>query len=302
MKIIIAGASGLVGTPLVASLRQLGHQVVQLVRSGPTDEQRVLWSPSRGAIDPDTLEGADAIINLAGENIASGRWTKSRKDRIRQSRLDTTELLAATLAGLKHRPRHWVNASAIGFYGDRGDELLTECSPPGAGFLAETCIDWEHAAARAESYGVRVVRARIGVVLTPEGGALARMLPPFRMGVGGPVASGDQYMSWITLDDVVRAIIHCVEERSVEGAVNLVSPDPVTNAEFSRELGRTLHRPAVFPLPALAARLAFGEMADELLLASMRVSSSKLEETGFRFVHPTLSEALSALLHRREAA
>jgi uncharacterized protein (TIGR01777 family) len=238
------------------------------------------------------------VVHLAGENVAAGRWSLARKERIRSSRVEGTRLIAEALAGLDRPPPVWVNASAIGFYGDRGDERLDETSAPGDGFLAETCVAWEAATAAARAAGVRVVLLRIGIVLDAKGGALARMLTPFRWGLGGRLGHGRQFMSWITLDDLVGVLRRALVDGGLEGAVNAVAPRPVTNAEFTRTLGRVLRRPTLLPAPALAIRLLLGEMGQELLLAGARVRSAELERCGFEFRHGQLEGALRAVLER----
>jgi hypothetical protein len=296
MQIAIAGGSGLIGSALTPFLTTGGHQVRKLVRGRPATPDEIAWDPAAGKIDGARLAGCDAVVNLAGEGIASRRWTKAQKERIRSSRVESTALLARTLAGLNPRPRVWVCASAIGFYGDRGEERLDEASHAGEGFLPDVCRQWEAATAPAADAGIRVVRLRFGVVLSPAGGALAKMLPPFRMGVGGRLGDGRQYMSWIALDDVVGAIHHTLMHDTLAGAVNAVAPHPATNLEFTKTLGRVLHRPTIFPMPAAAARLAFGEMADALLLASARVYPARLLESGYAFRCPQLEAALRHLL------
>jgi uncharacterized protein (TIGR01777 family) len=260
--------------------------------------ESLVWDPDSGRIDPAALEGFDAAVHLAGENIAGARWTFQQKARIRDSRIKGTRVLADALAGLSSPPGVVVSASAIGYYGDRGEELLTEESPPGEGYLSEVCREWEAATQPASRKGIRVVILRIGIVLTPAGGALARMLLPFKAGVGGIVGTGRQYMSWITLDDTIGAIHHAITSDSLRGPVNAAAPRPVTNREFTKTLGRVLGRPTLFPAPAFAFRLAFGEMADALLLASTRVSSDRLESSGYKFCHRELEGALRHLLGR----
>jgi hypothetical protein len=297
LTVVVSGASGLVGSSLLPFLAAGGHRVVPMVRSrgGPPG---VLWNPAAGVVDRAGLERVDAVIHLAGESIASGRWTRAKKGRIRASRVEGTRLLAASLAALEVRPRTLVCASAIGFYGDRGDAALDEASPRGAGFLADVCAEWESAAAPARAAGIRVVQLRFGVILSAAGGALARMLLPFRVGAGGVIGDGRQYMSWIAIDDAVGAIHHALVTTALEGPVNVVAPAAVTNREFTRTLGRVLRRPTIIPMPAVAARLAFGEMADELLLASTRVVPRRLRETGYAFREPDLEAALRHLLGR----
>ena len=297
MRTLVTGSSGLIGRALVSSLLAKGDEVVRLVRSKPR-ESEVFWDPSKGEIDRAGLEGLDQVVHLAGENIASARWTEEQTAKIRDSRVNGTRLLARALAGLADPPTAMVCASAVGFYGDRSDEVLTEDSPPGSGFLADVCRDWEAATTPATSNGIRVVNLRIGMVLSFPGGALEKMLTPFRMGVGGKVGSGDQFMSWIELSDLVSVINHALSHTSLTGPVNAVAPGAVTNLEFSKTLGSVLGRPTVFPLPAFAARLAFGEMADELLLASARATPARLLASGFSFRFPDLEGALRVLLKK----
>ncbi|HEV8699673.1 MAG TPA: TIGR01777 family oxidoreductase [Candidatus Polarisedimenticolia bacterium] len=299
MRILVSGSSGLVGSALVPSLGTGGHQVVRLVRTRPAaGAAAILWDPARGALDAADLEGMDAVVHLAGEGLVPGRWNAARKARIRDSRVGGTRLLADTIARLSNPPRVFICASAVGYYGDRGDEVLREDSPPGRDFLAEVCRAWEEATEPAARKGVRVVQHRFGVILSPRGGALRTMLPPFRLGVGGRLGDGRQYMSWITLDDVLGAIEHALLTVTLKGPVNTVAPHPSTNAEFTGTLGRVLGRPTLLPMPAFAARLAFGEVADALLLASQRVEPARLLASGYRFRHPDLEPALRFLLGR----
>lgn len=296
MTILVTGSSGLIGSALIPALTREGHRVIRLVRAEPKPgEAAIRWDPEAGAMETTGLPRLDAVVHLAGENIA-GRWTAGKKTRIRNSRVEGTRLLSESLARLPEPPNVLVCASATGYYGDRGEELLREESAPGSGFLAEVCREWEAAADVAVQRGIRVVHLRFGLVLSPKGGALAKMLLPFRMGMGGIVGSGRQYWSWIALDDAVSAIHHALTTDTLRGPVNVVSPHPVTNREFTRTLGRVLGRPTPFPVPAFAARLAFGEMADALLLASARVEPAKLLATGYRFRHPELEGALRHLL------
>ena len=292
LKVGITGASGLVGRSLVPFLTSDGHEVRRLVRS--RDRLRpgdVYWNPAAGEIDAAALDGLDGVIHLAGETV-SERWSAAHKRAIMESRVQGTGLLARTLAGLPSPPRVLVSASAVGYYGDGGDRELDESSALGNDFLAGVARAWEEAAAPAAARGIRVVHPRLGVVLSPAGGALERLLPPFRMGAGGKIASGRQWMSWIALDDVVRALHFLLVTDSLAGPVNLTAPNPVTNADFARTLGHVLHRPAVATVPALALRLMFGEMADTMLLAGQRVLPRKLLAAGFTFRHQTLEEAL----------
>src|SRR5919112_2478088 len=296
MKALISGATGLIGSALIRELEDEGHSITRLTRSSK-GENDVRWDPDAGSIDG-SLEGHDAVVHLAGESIAEGRWTAARKGRIMQSRKKGTRLLAEAIASLSVPPEVMVSASAVGYYGDRGNEVLREDSGPGSDFLAEVCKAWEAAADPAREAGIRVVHPRNGVVLSTEGGALARILPVFKLGGGGRIGSGRQWWSWIAIDDVAGAIVHALTDDSVEGPVNLGSPNPLTNAEFTRALGEVLNRPTLFPLPAPAARLALGEIADALLLASQRVQPAKLEETGYEFRYPVLDGALRHLLGR----
>ena len=298
MKVAVSGSSGLVGSALVPHLTAGGHQVARLVRSRAASPGEIAWNPEAGTIDSAALEGFGAIIHLAGESIAHGRWTEAKKNRIRDSRVGSTRLLTAAIAGLSRPPQVLVCASAIGYYGDRGDELLKEDSPPGDDFLAGVCRAWEEAAEAAARRGVRVVQHRFGMILSTAGGALAKMLLPYRLGAGGPIGTGRQYVSWITLDDALGAIGHALATVTLRGPVNTVSPHPVTSREFARALGRVLHRPAILPLPAFAARLMFGEMADALLLSSQRVDPARLLSSGYHFLHPDLELALCHLLGR----
>ena len=291
MKILVTGATGLVGGALVPLLAAGGHEVVRMGRTAP-ETGDVRWDPERGVLDAKSLEGFDGVVHLAGENIATGRWTAEKKRRIRDSRVRGTRLLAETLAGLERPPGVLVSTSAVGFYGDRGDEELTEASPAGSGFLADVCREWETATEAVQGKGIRVAHARLGVVLSTEGGALAKMLTPFKLGAGGIIGNGRQYMSWITLADTVAALGHLLATDTVAGPVNVVAPAAVTNHEFTRTLGRVLRRPTLFPVPGFAARLAFGEMADALLLASTRVRPVALLESGYAFRHDSLEGGL----------
>ncbi|MEK6696365.1 MAG: TIGR01777 family oxidoreductase [Candidatus Deferrimicrobiota bacterium] len=300
MRVVVSGSTGLVGSEVVASLSAAGHEAVRLVRRVPAPgEKAVRWDPEKGEVDAAGLEGLDAVVHLAGENIASGRWNTARKAAIRDSRVNGTRLLCNALAGLARPPKTLVCASAIGYYGDRGADVLTEESPPGAGFLPEVCMEWEAAAEAAMRKGVRVVALRIGVVLSPKGGALSRMLPLFRAGLGGVIGNGRQYVSWVALDDLVGIVLHALQSGELRGPVNAVAPAPVTNRDFTETLGKVLSRPSLLPVPAFALRLAMGEMADALLLASARVVPRRLEETGYRFRFPELGGALRHLLARK---
>lgn len=290
LTVLITGSTGLVGSALTKFLVAEGHEVRRLVRRKPAAPGEFQWDPVAGSLDQNAVEGADAVVHLAGEGIASGRWTKAQKQRILESRQKGTELVAYAVAKATVKPRVLLTASAIGFYGERGDEPLDESSQGGLGFLAEVCNVWEQAVKSASS--VRCVQLRIGVIQNPEGGALNKMLLPFKLGLGGRLGSGEQWTSWIALTDVIRAIHHAIVTDSVRGPVNLVAPNPVRNSEFTRILARVLKRPAIFPAPAFMLRLVLGEMADELLLSSQRVTPGVLQESGFEFAHPDLEGAL----------
>jgi uncharacterized protein (TIGR01777 family) len=297
MRVAVSGSTGLVGSEVVASLTAAGHEVVRLVRRPPAPgEKAVRWDPEKGEIDAAGLEGLDAVVHLAGENVGSGRWTAARKAAIRDSRVNGTRLLCDALAGLLRPPKALVSASAIGYYGDRGADVLTEESPPGAGYLPEVCREWEAASAPAGEKGIRVVTLRIGVALSPKGGALSQMLPPFRAGLGGVIGGGRQFVSWVALDDLVGIVLHALQTGELRGPVNAVAPRPVTSREFTEALGKALSRPTLLPVPAFALRLAMGEMADALLLSSTRVVPRRLEATGYPFRFPELPAALRHLL------
>ena len=294
MRITLTGATGFLGTRLSQLLRGEGHDLRFLNRKASGSHGYFAWDPTTGAPPAASLEGADAVIHLAGEPVAQ-RWTEDVKRKIRDSRIEGTNNLVAALGALAVRPRTLVCASAIGYYGSRGGELLAETSAPGAGFLPEVCAEWEKAAGRARALGIRVVTPRIGVVLGREGGALKKMLPPFRLGLGGPLAGGRQWMSWIHVEDLVRLIAFAVHSAQLDGAVNAVSPNPVTNADFTRALGAELHRPAFFPVPEFALRALYGEMAG-ILLDSQRAIPKAAQSAGFQFLHPKLAETLRSLL------
>jgi uncharacterized protein len=290
MKIAIAGASGLVGSALIPSLVHDGEAITRLVRSTPKPGE-IEWHPNEDHLDVQSLEGFDVIINLAGENIAGGRWTDEQKRKIRDSRVSGTHLLSEAIAKMSVKPSAFICASATGIYGDRDDETLDEQSESGSGFLAGVCREWEMACEPAIKADVRVVNLRLGPVIAREGGMLAKLLTPFKMGMGGKVGSGKQYISWVGLDDVVNAIKLAINDQSIRGPLNIVSPNPVTNEEFTRTLGHVLNRPTALAVPAFAARLAFGEMADEMLLASQKVLPKKLSALGFQFQYPELEAA-----------
>lgn len=295
MKVAIAGASGLVGSALIPVLKKLGGQITRLVRSKPGAGE-IEWHPNQDEVGSRLLEGFDVIINLAGENIAGGRWTDDQKRKIRDSRVNGTHLLSEAIARLTKKPRVFVCASATGIYGDRDDETLDEQSESGGGFLAGVCREWEKATEPAIRVGTRVVNLRFGPILAREGGMLAKLLTPFKMGMGGKVGSGKQFISWVALEDAVNAIRLAIEDESIRGPLNIVSPNPVTNEEFTKTLGHVLNRPTALAMPAFAARLAFGEMADEMLLASQKVLPKRLLSAGFVFKYPELDTTLKKLL------
>jgi uncharacterized protein (TIGR01777 family) len=302
MKIAVSGATGLIGTALRRALEQRGDDVVPLVRQRPKPgEHAVAWDPERGTIDRAGLEGMDAVFHLAGENVF-GRWTAAKKQRIRESRVAGTTLVSETLASVQRRPATLLAASAIGYYGDRGAEPVTEASGPGDDFLAQVSHDWEAASAVAARAGIRVVNMRIGVVLTPAGGALASMLPPFRLGLGGWVGSGNQYVSWIALDDIIKAMQHVLDRRDLTGPVNLTAPAPVTNRELAKTLGKVLGRPVLVGVPGFALSLAFGSEGADMLLSGQRVLPERLTASGFRFSFTELEPALRHLLAPSERA
>jgi len=294
MEVLVSGATGMIGSALITELEAKGHTVRRLTRS-PRSEGDIRWDPEGGTVDGD-LSGVDAVVHLAGESIAEGRWTEEKKRRILQSRKKGTRLLAEEVAGLSDPPSVMVSVSATGYYGDRGNELLTEESEPGDLFLSEVCREWEAAADPAREAGIRVVHPRLGIVLSTEGGALGTTLPIFKLGGGGKIGSGRQYWSWVSLDDVIGALVHALETDDLSGPVNVVTTDPPTNAEYTKVLGKVLGRPTFLTVPASAARLGLGEIADELLLASARVEPVRLQETGYEFRYPELDGALHHLL------
>ncbi len=300
-QVVVSGASGLLGTALTELLSANGHEVVRLVRGKPPGAGEVAWDPSAGKLDSEEVASADAFIHLSGENVSEGRWSDERRKRIIDSRTQTTELIARTIAKMKKKPSVFVSASAIGFYGSRGDDLLDETSPTGGDFLAEVCRRWEASTAEASDAGVRTVKLRFGVVLSVRGGALAKILPIFKMGLGGRVGDGRQYMSWVSMPDAIRASSFALSEDGLSGAVNVVAPNPVTNRELASTLGRVLGRPSFFPVPKIAIDIAFGEMGRETVLASQRVTPRKLLDAGFKFEHATLESALRFELGRPAA-
>lgn len=294
-KVLVSGASGLIGSALLPALQTSGYEVTRLVRGAPSSRD-VAWDPAR-PLAPQSVSGFDAVIHLGGESI-TGRWTEAKKRRIRESRVQGTRNLAEALAAASQRPRVLVSASAIGYYGDRGEEVLREDSASGVDFLSEVCREWEAAAEPATRAGIRTVQMRFGVGLSRSGGALQKMLPPFRMGIGGKIGNGRQWMSWVDIGDVVGAILHVMKTDKVRGPVNMVAPNPVRNAEFTKTLASVLSRPAIFPMPAFAARLVFGQMGDELLLASQRVEPSKLLANAYVFQQTELRKALEKILKK----
>lgn len=296
LRLAVAGASGLIGRALCERLTAAGHVVIALVRRPPMGDDEAAWSPDRGIAEPARLGALDGVIHLAGENIAAGRWTRRRMGAIRRSRVDATHRLIGSLATLSNPPRLFLCASAVGIYGSRGDEPLDEFSPPGEGFLAETCTAWEAAAKTAERFGARWVGLRFGVVLARSGGALAKMVPAFRRGLGAVLGDGRQYLAWVSIEDAVGAVLHILDQAELRGPVNLVAPEVVTAAHFAQALAAALGRRALLRLPGGVLRLLLGRMADETLLASTRVSPRKLLDSGYRFRHPHLIGALSSLL------
>jgi uncharacterized protein len=294
LRILISGASGPVGAALVPFLKTQGHTVTRLVRTSARGQDQILWDPAR-PLSPDSVSGFDAVIHLAGESIV-GRWTGGKKQRILDSRTQGTSHLAEAAAKAAQRPRVFISASAVGYYGDRGDEILRENSPSGGGFAAEICRQWEAATQLAANAGIRTAQMRLGVVMSADGGALPKMLPPFRLGLGGRLGSGRQWWSWVAVQDVVGAMDHVLNHDELQGPVNTVAPNPVSNAEFTKTLAAVLKRPAIFPMPAFAVRLIFGQMGTELFLASQRVEPAKLAASGYQFQHPDLKNALQEIL------
>lgn len=297
MKILISGASGFIGTTLLHKLNKAKHEVWKLVRKkNGLNKNEIYWDPAKNEIAAEKLNGFDVVIHLAGESIV-GRWNPEKKKKIRESRIQGTTLLANTLASLTSPPHTFLSASAIGIYGNRGEESLDENSPPGTGFLAEVGKEWEAASKPLKDKGVRLIHYRIGIVLSLEGGALQKMILPFKLGLGGTLGNGKQWMSWISLEDLLRGILFCIENKQISGAVNATAPSPVRNDEFTKTLGKALHRPAFLPAPAFALKLALGEMADELLLAGAKVIPQKLIQNGFSFQDSNLESALKNILH-----
>jgi uncharacterized protein (TIGR01777 family) len=295
-RILVSGSSGLIGAALIRVFKLSGYEITCLVRGAVSGKEQIQWDPAR-PLAPELVSGFDAVVHLAGESIV-GRWTEARKRRIRESRVQGTRRLAEALAQAPQRPRLLISASAIGYYGDRGDEILHEDSSSGSGFLAEVCREWEAATEPAAKAGIRTALMRFGLVLSSSGGALQKMLPPFRIGVGGNMGNGRQWWGWIDIDDLVGAVLHVMKTETLRGPVNVVAPSPLTNAEFTKTLASVLSRPAILPMPAFAARLAFGQMGDELLLASQRVEPAKLIASGYVFQNPDLRAALEGILKK----
>ena len=298
MKILISGASGLVGTHLIPTLLAKGNEVYKLVRKLPQNSDEIQWDAEKGfaASEQAKLENFDAVVHLAGDNVASESWSEAKKKKIRDSRVVGTKVLVDAFKRTQNPPKHFVSASAIGFYGNRGDEVLTEESAKGTGFFPEVCTAWETEAQKAEEFDARVVCLRIGVVLAKDGGALEKMLTPFKLGVGGVVGSGKQWMSWIALDDLIKIIHYALENKNLHGSVNAISPNPVTNQEFTKTLGGVLNRPAILPIPEFGIKLLFGEMGKTLLLEGARILPKKLEDAGFKFNFTNLEDALKHVL------
>ncbi len=296
MRVVVTGSSGLIGTAVRRRLTELDHEVTRLVRRDPEDADEARWDPTEGSIDAAALDGADAVVHLAGRSIGAARWSDAEKKAIYDSRVPATKLLAEAMASVASPPSAFLSGSAIGYYGDQGDTILDESAPPGDDFLARLTVDWEAATAPAAAAGIRVALLRTGIVLDPSSGLLGKMLLPFKLGVGGRVGKGDQWWSWIGIDDEVGAIIHLLETE-VDGPVNLVAPNPVTNAEFTDVIGDVVNRPTLIPVPRLALDLLYGkELSEALAFTSQRVDSSKLEQSGYEFRHPELRQALEALL------
>ncbi len=306
MRILVSGSTGFLGTAAIEALEREGHAIARLVRPGTSRGkaaggagQTVAWDPVAGTFDAAAAEGADALVHLAGASIAGGRWNASRKNLLRTSRVEATRHLMGALGKLQRPPRVIVGASAIGYYGSRGDETLTEASAPGNDFLAAVCQEWERETARGAEFGARVTSLRFGIILAAHSGALPKMLTPFKLGVGGRLGTGRQWMSWVTLEETVRVVQFVLENASLSGPVNVVAPNPVRNSEFTRVLAKTLRRPALFPAPAFALRLALGEMADGLLLSSQKVIPANLSNAGYQFQQPELANAMGKVLRKK---
>jgi uncharacterized protein (TIGR01777 family) len=302
MDVAVTGSHGLIGTALLPRLRAEGHRVVRLVRGAPEGSDDVRWDPAAGTIDAASLEGVDAVVHLAGAGIGDKKWTPARKQLILESRTQGTGLLARTLADLDRPPRVLLSGSAVGYYGNRGAEELSEESSPGTDFAAEVCRAWEAATAPAEAAGIRVVQLRTGIVLARQGGVLGRLLLPFKLGLGGRIGSGEQYTSWITIDDHLAALFHLLSADSIRGPVNVCAPNPVTNAEFTRALGAAVHRPTLLPTPLLPLKVVYGSELVQVLTEGQRVFPRVLERNGHEFAHTTIDDALRAVLAAPAAA
>jgi len=300
MKIAVAGSSGLIGSALVTYLRTMGHDVRRFVRREPEAPDEVFWEPERELIDAGVLEGLDVVVHLGGVSIAARRWSASFKEKIRNSRVRSTQLLVEAFGKLSSPPSSFLCASAIGYYGNRGEEILTEDSSPGRGFLASVVEEWENTARTAEKHGIRVVNLRFGQVLARHGGAVSALLPVFRMGLGGPIGSGRAWWSWILLDDVCRAIEFIMLHEGINGPVNITSPCPARNHDFTRALARAVHRPAILPVPPIVLRVLFGQFAEEVLLTSARVIPARLQEKGLTFAFPHIDAALAKVLEKND--
>lgn len=298
MKVLISGASGLVGTHLIPTLTAKNYDVYKLVRKTPRGDDEIEWNAEKGFSESEQakLENFDAVVHLAGDNVASENWSAEKKRRIKESRTVGTKVLIDALKQCKNPPKHFISASAVGFYGDRKDEILTEDSAKGAGFFPEVCGEWEIEAKKAEDFGARVVCMRIGVVLAKDGGALEKMLTPFKFGVGGTIGSGRQWMSWISMDDIISIVHFFLDNENLRGAFNLTAPNPATNEQFVKTLGHVLSRPTVLPLPEFAVKLIFGEMGETLLLQGARVLPKRLEDAGYKFKYTNLEEAMKRVI------
>jgi len=299
MKILITGASGLVGTHLIPTLKAQGHEIYKLVRKTPKATDEIQWDATEGFSDAEQskLENFDAVVHLAGDNVASGSWSEEKKRKIRESRTVGTRVLVDALRKTKHPPKILVSASAIGFYGNRNDEILTEDSAKGVGFFPDVCDEWEQESQKANEFGARVVNPRIGVVLAKDGGALEKMLTPFKFGVGGVVGSGEQYMSWIAIDDLIKIFHFALETNDLSGAINATAPNPATNEEFTKTLGKVLGRPTIIPIPAFGIKLLFGEMGERLLLEGCRVIPKRLQDANFEFQFTNLEDAMKHVIN-----
>lgn len=295
MKVLITGSSGLIGTALIKKLTQSGHEVAGLLRTRH-DVNHPFWDIEKGVVDLGSFGAPDVVVNFAGENLIDSRWSKAKKDRILNSRIKATRLLVDYLLKAEHKPALLISGSALGFYGNRGDEILDENSPPGTNFSAQLCQQWEAAAEPAKQAGIRVVYSRTGIVLSPAGGALKKMLLPFKLGLGGVLGNGRQYVSWVCIDDMVAMLEFIMSHDAISGPVNMVSPEAVTNYQLTKALGKTLHRPTIFPMPGFVAGILFGEMADELLLSSARLKPAKMLAAGYQFQYAELSAALEHVL------